>query len=983
MALEPDASATSNSKDKGSSNDKSGSSSSSSNNHSGGGGGVILEDTAEMIQESSENIKTNDNRVSKSHGDSGWQNNKDTKVAAYANDLLPTTVTPTRYDIHLRPDIESGKVTGSVMIVATVNNATQHIVLHAAASLSISSVTVRSGLAVAASVTDKDISYDAHLEMASIRLPHVLASGTSIGITIGFVGKLGDGMNGLYRCKYRNRAGELASMLVTQFQAKSARMAFPCWDEPAIKARFTLSLTVPESHTALSNMPVVDTVSLDGGGLKTVYFDETPVMSTYLLAIVSGELDYVEGISYGGPLLAAGEDGEQRKRQPVVCRIYTAPADIDKVKFSLDTAVHVLELLADMFDYEYPLPKLDLVAIPELEAGGMENWGLILFRTVRLFITAKTSLWIRQKAVYVIAHELSHQWFGNLVTMAWWDDLWLNEGFATWIGIHVTDGLYPEWRRWDHFAIEDRQAALSADSLRSSHPIQVSIKGSADIDQVFDSITYYKGCSLIRMLSAHLGIDAFMAGVRAYLVAHEYGTATTADLWRALEKASGEDVATLMCSWITKIGYPVISVDADFATGRLVLRQNRYLHSGRPLSPDEDSVVWWVPLGMISADINNGRRSRAIMHQRQETLDIPHSVRWIKLNHANAGLYRVCYSPEALQRLARAMEHGELQTGDVVGILNDTVALVVSGYVRTSTLLDMLGSFTKAAGDSYVVWQIIGAFLENMNQTWADRASPAECVQIVRLARSLFGPKAAALGWAHRTDDGPLVARLRAISIPRAGWAGDPSVVAQACQLFDELYSHPDESDCRPFHHDFTASVLEIAVRSGPRSNYARVREMYEHSQRWHLSEDQRMAALGAMACAPADDMKMETLEYAMSDKVLPQDLNIVIGYMVTSAAADTGNRQVLWRWFSANYQRVVARLGESSALLGHVVSAVIGNFSTNTMADCIEAWFCDKRTAAFDRMLPQSLEFVRVRAAWYDRDSADVAQWLLSASVV
>ncbi|KAJ2535013.1 hypothetical protein EV175_006963, partial [Coemansia sp. RSA 1933] len=275
---------------------------------------------------------------------------------------------------------------------------------------------------------------------------------------------------------------------------------------------------------------------------------------------------------------------------PVTCRIYTAPADIDKVGFSLETAVRVLELLAEMFDYEYPLPKLDLVAIPELEAGGMENWGLVLFRTVRLFITARTSLWIRQKAVYVIAHELSHQWFGNLVTMAWWDDLWLNEGFATWIGIHVTDALYPEWRRWDHFAIEDRQAALSADSLRSSHAIQVRIKGSADIDQVFDSITYYKGCSLIRMLSAHLGIAAFMRGVRAYLVAHEYACATTADLWRALQRASGEDVAALMCSWTTRIGYPVISADADLAAGKLHLRQGRYLHSGRP-TPAEDSVV--------------------------------------------------------------------------------------------------------------------------------------------------------------------------------------------------------------------------------------------------------------------------------------------------------------------------------------------------------------------------------------------------------
>ncbi|KAJ1938094.1 hypothetical protein FBU59_004550, partial [Linderina macrospora] len=207
-------------------------------------------------------------------------------------------------------------------------------------------------------------------------------------------------------------------MIVTQFQAKCARLAFPCWDEPAIKAEFALSLTVPVTFNALSNMPVSYVVS--HGSLKTVYFECTPRMSTYLLAIVAGELDYVEGVAMAGPGGA-----------PVTCRVYTPPADVDKVQFSLDTAVQVLETLVEMFDYSYPLPKLDLVAVPELEAGGMENWGLVLFRTVRLYITNQTSLWIRQKAVYVIAHELSHQWFGNLVTMSWWDDLWLNEGFAT------------------------------------------------------------------------------------------------------------------------------------------------------------------------------------------------------------------------------------------------------------------------------------------------------------------------------------------------------------------------------------------------------------------------------------------------------------------------------------------------------------------------------------------------------------------------
>ncbi|KAJ2740254.1 hypothetical protein GGI20_005905 [Coemansia sp. BCRC 34301] len=716
-------------------------------------------------------------------------------------------------------------------------------------------------------------------------------------------------------------------------------------------------------------MPVVQETPTGGnGGTKTVLFERSPRMSTYLLAIVSGELEFIEATAQSGSIIPGSSPPA---RALVPCRVYTAAADIDKVRFSLATAVRVLELLVDMFGCAYPLPKLDLVAVPELEAGGMENWGLVLFRTVRLFITSHTSLWIRQKAVYVIAHELSHQWFGNLVTMAWWDDLWLNEGFATWIGIHVTDLMYPQWRRWDHFAIEDRQAALSADSLRSSHPVQVTIKGSADIDQVFDSITYYKGCSLIRMLSAHLGTDAFMAGVRAYLGSHAYASATTADLWTALEKASGQPVAALMHSWTMCVGYPVVSVDADFESGLLRLTQNRFLHSGHS-APDDDRVLWWVPLGMVSSEC--ATPVHAVLQDRSGEFVVPGSphATWIKLNHNNAGLYRVRYSRDALRRLtaAAAAPTDLLPTADVVGILNDTVALAISGHAPTSAVLDMVAAFRERRPE-FVVWQILGLFLESLHQTWADRSPPPLREHIRGLARSLFAPQAAALGWDHRSGDSPQVARLRAISIPRAAWAGDTQVISQALKHFDQFYAEPSRP--KPFHHDFTASVLEIAVRCGPPANHARVRDMYENSSQWALSEDHRMAALGAMACSRDPACMWQTLDYALSDHVLPQDLNIVMGFMVT---ADFGSKHVLWRWFKLNYQRLVARLGEASALLGHVVATVVSDFATPELAADVELWFADKHTAAFDRTLPQSLEFIRVRAAWFERDRDDVDQW-------
>ncbi|KAJ2467580.1 Aminopeptidase 2 mitochondrial [Coemansia sp. RSA 2322] len=872
-------------------------------------------------------------------------------------DRLPATIRPTHYDIHLGPDLETGKVAGSVAVDAVVDVATDRVVLHAK-HVAIARVAVyRQGAQVAVVVGEGAVEYDGELEMATVRLPVELQPGP-VQLIIGFEGVLSASMYGLYRSRYRNRAGQASEMLVTQFQAKCARMAFPCWDEPAIKAEFSLAITVPASHTTLSNMPV-ESATESNGGLKTVRFMRSPRMSTYLLAVVSGELEYVEAQARAGAVISGStEEGEQR-RELVPCRVYTAAADVGKVAFSLATAVRVLERLVLMFDSAYPLPKLDLVAVPELEAGGMENWGLVLFRTVRLFITAQTSLWIRQKAVYVIAHELSHQWFGNL-------------GFATWIGIHVTDLLYPEWRRWDHFAVEDRQAALSADSLRSSHAVQVPIKGSADIDQVFDSITYYKGCALIRMLSAHVGTDAFMAGVRAYLRAHAYASATTRDLWAALEKASGQAVAALMHSWTTRPGYPVVAVDADFARGTMRLAQSRFLHSGRAAA-SEDRVVWWVPLGIVGPD---GVGTAAVLHERAAAVAIPPGAEWIKLNHASAGLYRVCYSRDALRRLAKAATEEPppprgrgLRAADAVGVLGDAVALALSGHVRTSAVLELVAPF--AARAEFAVWQTLGLFLETLHATWADRCS-AELLERIRgLARSLFAPLAAALGWAHRTGDGPLVERLRATAIARAAWAGDARVIEDANALFARFYAHPQEP--KPFHHDFTAAVLEIAVRCGPPANHARVRDMYENSARWRLSEDHRMAALGALACAPSADCLYETLDYALSDRVLPQDLAIVMGFMVS---ADHRSKHVLWRWFKLNYARVVARLGDASPLLGHVVTTVVGYFSSEDLAADVDAWFRDKCTAAFDRTLPQALEFIRARAAWFDRDCDDVEQW-------
>ncbi|KAJ1672293.1 hypothetical protein GGF38_000104 [Coemansia sp. RSA 25] len=378
-----------------------------SDSDGGGAGGVIASHAHEtllleaMEAQGSRGVVLPCDSPSGRGDDSRVASSSATTPSSSNGDLLPTTVTPTHYDIHLRPDLATGIVSGSVSVDARINEATDKIVLHAK-SITITRVVVYHGGSQLGCVGGDSVVYDnSELEMATIQMPCALQptkAGDCVQIIITFSGVLSESMYGLYRCKYRDRKGSPSVMLVTQFQAKCARLAFPCWDEPAIKAEFTLALTVPASHTALSNMPVVqETEGPGGAGSKTVFFARSPRMSTYLLAIVSGELDYVEATALSGEPVP---NSDPPRRAAVPCRVYTAAADIDKVRFSLETAVRVLELLVDMFGCAYPLPKLDLVAVPELEAGGMENWGLVLFRTVRLFITAQTSLWIRQKAAH-------------------------------------------------------------------------------------------------------------------------------------------------------------------------------------------------------------------------------------------------------------------------------------------------------------------------------------------------------------------------------------------------------------------------------------------------------------------------------------------------------------------------------------------------------------------------------------------------------
>ena len=464
---------------------------------------------------------------------------------------LPKTVVPRHYAIELAPDLDRLTLAGAEVVDIDVREPTARLVLNA----------VNMTLA-AASIDDEaqsaEIALDAAAETATLTFPQPLAAGPH-RLRIGFTAQINKFGRGLFSIDYPTGNGS-KRMLSSHLEPADARRIFPCWDEPAFKATFALTVTVPRAFLAVSNMPVAqeEPVTPD---LKQVSFLPTPKMSSYLFVLTAGELER----------LSAQADG-------VAIGVVTTAGKREQGRFALDSAVGLLRYFNDYFGVKYPLPKLDLIALPGGYGGAMENWGGITFFESRLLFDPAASAATARRGIFIVlAHEMAHQWFGNLVTMAWWDNLWLNEGFASWMEAKAAEHFHPRWQTWLN-GNGQKQFAMNLDARRSAHPIQQPVANETEAMAAFDGITYSKGQALIRMLESYLGEDVFRAGIRSYMADHAYGNTTTADLWRALELASGKPVATIAAAFTEQAGVPLIVAEATCAGDeqRIRLRQERF-----------------------------------------------------------------------------------------------------------------------------------------------------------------------------------------------------------------------------------------------------------------------------------------------------------------------------------------------------------------------------------------------------------------------
>merc|ERR1711953_1573379 len=669
---------------------------------------------------------------------------------------LPKNVKPINYDIFIKANFETFKFNGRVTYNVEVLQPTKIVKMNCA-DIEIQNAKVQG--------QDAKHEFDVEQEEVSLIVENEIPVGPA-SITIEYTGTHNDKMKGFYRTKHVNEDGSSFYSLVTQFESTDARRALPCWDEPACKATFDVKLNVPGGKTALSNMNQTNEEKLSDGTVTYTYA-RSPIMSSYLLAFAVGDYDYVEASTKNG----------------VLVRVYTDKGCSSQGQFALETGVKSLEYYEEYFNIKYPLPKCDMIAIPDFQAGAMENWGLVTYRsTCILFDAEKSPVTTKQRVAIVVCHELAHQWFGNLVTMEWWTHLWLNEGFASFMEYLCTDAIFPEWRIWEQFVSHDMFGAMNLDALDSSHPIEVEVGHPSEVDEIFDQISYSKGASVIRMLHDFIGRDAFKTGMQHYLTTYSYKNTSTEDLWASLETASGKPVGKVMTTWTSQMGFPIVHVDSmTDGDGKtvLTLNQEKFNADG---SASEAGYMWCIPIKILD---DTGKVTEILM-ETKETIVTLENIKWFKLNPDFVGYYRVHYQNQKdLDGLRNAIENKVLSEVDRLGLIDDTFALVQAGKANTDDALELIKACKNET--SYVVWSCIIKCLGCLRTILAHDEDLDD--KYKAFAISLMGNITEQVGWNANAEESHVTSLLRAKVLSVMGAYGHAATVMEAKKRFADHFN--------------------------------------------------------------------------------------------------------------------------------------------------------------------------------------------------
>ncbi|KAG1756159.1 hypothetical protein EDD22DRAFT_981551 [Suillus occidentalis] len=859
---------------------------------------------------------------------------------------LPLDVKPTHYDVTIKTDLENSLFEGVVKIDLDVKKKTSTIVFNSA-DLKLNDASLYSDELKIMQV-DHSPSLDDKAERCVLSFSTPVPAGSKATLSIGFSGELTGAMMGYYKSSFRARRDQ-------EFEPTAARRAFPCWDEPLLKATFAVTMISRADTVNLSNMSITSeeiykpkTTKVEDPSLEALFsslmtqespeaqwkiskFQTTPPMSTYLVAYANGRFAYLES-SYTSPLSG--------KTRPL--RIYSTPDVIHQAQYALDIKAKVLPIYEQIFDIEYPLPKLDTLVAHDFDAGAMENWGLITGRTSAFLLDPKKADVAAKKRVTVFqSHEIAHMWFGDITTMEWWDYLYLNEG-------HV----YPEWKVDSSFISEHLNDALDLDAKLSSHPIEVHCPDANQINQIFDSLSYAKAGSVLRMLSNFVGQERFLNGVSIYLKKHLYGNTVTKDLWQGISESTGVDVPGIMDNWISKIGFPVLTV-IESENG-IHVRQDRFLESG-PAEEKDNETIWTVPLALLTATNDKVNIDKSVvLDTREKTLAIDTSKPF-KLNAGTYGVYRVLYSDERFAAIAKEAAKGDavFSLNDRIGLVHDVMALSKAGFCKVSsalTIVDILHDEKE-----FLVWDSIARNITTL----------AVVNDLNDFRRALFAPIVKRLGYEYSPSESVDISQLRTRAVGQAAVAGDSAVVKELQTRFAEYMKTQDDSR---IPGDLFRTTILTAVKHGGREEYEFAKALYENPT---TPPSKSISAVMAMCASQDEACIKDTYTYILS-KARTQD----IIYFINGFQTNFCTRRSCAQFFQGNYVELAKRF-EGNFSFKDIVSSSFDNLTKEEDYQRIVDFFKDKDTSRYNLALSQTLESLRASRAWIKRSTTDIAKWL------
>ena len=837
---------------------------------------------------------------------------------------LPSNVVPERYEISLTPDLRAFTFAGEESVAVRVVTATAEVVLNAL-ELEIDKVSAERG---GVSVGGKATLEPAH-ERARLSFDHALEQGDWT-LRIAFRGILNDKLHGFYRSTYKDAKGNTHLVASTQFEATDARRAIPCWDEPALKARFKVRLVIDEGLTAISNAGVESERGL-GGGKKEVVYKETIKMSTYLLAFIVGEFEATEPTDAGTPL-----------------RVAHVPGKHALTAWAKEIGAFSLKWFANYYEVPYPGDKLDLIAIPDFASGAMENLGAITFRETALLIDDHTASRAElERVADVVAHENAHMWFGDLVTMEWWNGIWLNEAFATFMEMLAVDAWKPNWKRWESFSIS-RSAAMAIDALSSTRPIEFTVLSPEDARAMFDVLTYEKGASVLRMLEQYLGAEIFRKGIAAYLRKHQYANAETGDLWDALERASDQPVRKLMDSWIFQPGFPIVEA-ALGADGRsLVVRQRRFFFLADNAAAGHDQL-WQVPV-MVRAKTASGITThRLLLDGREATLDLGGQVEWALLNEGSHGFYRVRYAPSLLAALGRNL--GELHAVERYSLVSDSWAATVAGMMPLKEFVAMLRAMRGETDLN--VWRAMLAPLGYLDTIVNGAERPA----LAAAVREIVSGAAARLGWDPQPGEDELTRQLRGSLWGALGTLGDDhGVQRQAAEIYARYLKDPASVD-----RDLVPPVISILAYSGDRARYEEFKQHFKSGRT--PQEEQRY--LFSLANFRRAELSRATMEMTLTGEVRTQNAP----YLMHALLVNTSSRYEAWDFVKKHWEEMIRKFPDNA--LPRMCEAIAGLLDRDAE---VHDFFQAHRVRLGGKIIDQHLERLRVAVAFRKREGANLA---------